>query len=465
MGTKGTPRSSIAIAVVFALSVFSLGLFVWVSFGGSVPLGARGYRVALQLGPEATNVFPNAQVRVAGVDVGSVKDVKSSEGRVDVTLELESRYAPLREGTRAILRSKTLLGEAYIELAPGPRGARAIVEGGRISPRDVEAAQSVDGALSVFDADGRRDFRRFLEGLAGATEGRGPDLNAALGNAPLATEDLRRLVTVLDRQRDAVAGLVRDAGTTLNTVAERGAAVQGLARAGGDVLRTTAEREASLTRTVRELPALMASLRRFSAGTTRLSNAAAPAVRTLRPVAPLIEPGLRAGRELAPELGGTLRALDGTIDASKAGVPALTDVLRRAAPVFQALDPAGRELVPVLRVLEAYRSDAVASMANTAAATQATVPRPDGRRKHYLRTLLQLNDELGFGTTSRPGTHRENAYLAPGGVGTMIDGKPFAAISCGGTTGELPCLQQEPYSLAGGPKGIVPRVPADTSRP
>lgn len=464
MGTKGTPKSSIAIAVIFALSVFGLGLFVWVSFGGSVPLGARGYRVAVQLGPEATNIFPNAQVRVAGVDIGNVSSVKSNQGRVDVIMEIDPKYAPLKEGTRAILRSKTLLGEGFIELAPGPKGGRSIPENGRLAQNDIEEAQTVDNALSVFDADGRRDFRRFLEGVAKATDKRSPDLNAALGNAPLATADLRKLVDVLDEQRPAIQGLISDTATTLDTVGARGAAVQELARAGSEVLDTTATRQQALTETVRSLPRLMQSLRTFSAATVRLSNTAAPAVRTLRPIAPLLGPGLKAARQLAPELSGTLTALNGTISASVKGLPATTSVVRRAAPVLQALDPAGRELVPILQTLEAYRTDAVASMSNTAAATQATVTRADGSKKHYLRTALLFNDELAFGTNTRSGTHRENAYLAPGGLAPLLDGKPVASTSCVGTD-STPCLQQKPFSIAGGPAGIVPRVPASTTKP
>ena len=475
MGTKGTPRSSVVIAVAFALSVFLLGLFVWKSFGGSLPLGARGYRVSVLLGPEATNVFPNAQARIAGVPVGRVNAVDSREGQVDVELEIDAKYAPLREGTRVVLRSKTLLGEAFIELAPGARTAKAIPENGRISTSDVLTAQTVDGALSVFDEDGRRDLRRFLQGIAKTTDGRAPDLNAALGNAPVATADLRRLVDVLDRQRPQIASLVRDTGTTLNTIADRGDSVQELARAGSEVLRTTSAREASLTETINALPPLMAGLRRFSNSTVRISRTAGPATRTLRPVAPLLEPGLRAGRLLAPDLASTLTSLDTTIDVSRTDVPALSQLLRDAAPAFRALDPAGRELVPVLRTLEAYRRDIVSSVSNTTAATNATVARPGGTPKHYLRTLLQLNNEILFGQTGRGTSHRENAYLPPLGLSPMLGGSTVRSISCQDVsktdtlpalgTGAPPCLQQEPYSLGGGPAGIVPRLPSDTSKP
>lgn len=98
-----------------------------------------------------------------------------------------------------------------------------------------------------------------------------------------------------------------------------------------------------------------------------------------------------------------------------------------------------------------------------------------GPGKHYLRTLLQINNEVTFGATKRSGTHRENAHLAPGGLSSMLRGEAFGATSCREAgaadqvpplgTGAPPCLQQEPYRLAGGKPGIVPRLDSDTSRP
>ena len=58
--------------VVFALSCFGLLLFLWLSFGGPVPLKPKGYRfqVAFQ---EAPTLGVEADVRTAGVSVGKVR--------------------------------------------------------------------------------------------------------------------------------------------------------------------------------------------------------------------------------------------------------------------------------------------------------------------------------------------------------------------------------------------------------
>ena len=100
----------IAAMVVFALSCFGLLLFLWLAFGGSVPLKPKGYRIHASFA-EATQLSTEADVRISGVPVGKVKTIEPDNhtGRSDVTIELQARYAPLPSDARAILRQKTLL--------------------------------------------------------------------------------------------------------------------------------------------------------------------------------------------------------------------------------------------------------------------------------------------------------------------------------------------------------------------
>ena len=110
--------------VAFALSCFGILLFLWLNFGGSVPLQPEGYRVTVAF-PEATQLAQEAEVRISGVPVGRVKKQEPNEqtGLTDTELEIDARYAPIPKDTRAILRQKTLLGETYVELSPGTPAA------------------------------------------------------------------------------------------------------------------------------------------------------------------------------------------------------------------------------------------------------------------------------------------------------------------------------------------------------
>src|ERR671920_2125665 len=104
--------------VLFAMSCFGLLLFLWLSFGGPSPLKPKGYRFEVAF-PEAAQLATEADVRVAGVNVGKVraKTIDAAHrNRTVATIEVDPDYAPVARDARAILRQKTLLGETYVEL-------------------------------------------------------------------------------------------------------------------------------------------------------------------------------------------------------------------------------------------------------------------------------------------------------------------------------------------------------------
>ena len=106
--------------MLFALSCLALVLFLWFSFGGTIPLKPEGYRVLVSF-PSADELGTQADVRIAGVNVGKVvsKSLDSQASRTIATLELESKFAPIHQDARAILRQKTIAGETYVEITPG----------------------------------------------------------------------------------------------------------------------------------------------------------------------------------------------------------------------------------------------------------------------------------------------------------------------------------------------------------
>ena len=76
--------------VLFALSCFGLLLFLWLSFGGPIPLKPKGYRFKVAF-PEAVQLGLEADVRVAGVPVGKVrqKDLDPHGNRAARRLDAE----------------------------------------------------------------------------------------------------------------------------------------------------------------------------------------------------------------------------------------------------------------------------------------------------------------------------------------------------------------------------------------
>ena len=166
METRPPTITRILVAIGFALSCFALALFLWITFGGPLPLKPEGYRFTVPF-DEATQLAVESDVRISGVPVGKVKAVELADsGLADATIELDSRYAPIPTDTRAMLRTKTLLGETFVELTPGDGQGPTLEEGGTLPEAQVADSVQLDEIWRTFDARTRDAFRVWMQGTA-----------------------------------------------------------------------------------------------------------------------------------------------------------------------------------------------------------------------------------------------------------------------------------------------------------
>src|SRR3954464_6984470 len=339
----------ILVMVGFALSCFGLLLFLWLAFGGPTPLKAQGYRFKVSFG-EATQLAHEADVRISGVPVGKVKDIEtnSTTGRSDATIELKPEYAPLPADAKAILRQKTLLGETYVELTPGSPNARKVPDNGRLATGQVADTVELDEILRAFDPKTRAAFQNWIQTQAQAINGRGQDLNDALGNLAPFAEDTTRVLQILNGQKAGVRALVRNTGEVFDALSERDGQLAQVITNSNRVFATTAARDAELQATFKALPTFekesSTTLRRLS----RFSANANPVVTDLRPAARELSPTLVQLSKLAPDLKALFRELDPLIDASKKGLPATREFLDDLHPLLAEFDGPLRQLNPVL---------------------------------------------------------------------------------------------------------------------
>src|SRR5437763_12817271 len=169
MHTGSPPVSRILTMVLFALSCVGLLLFLWLSFGGTIPLNSQSYRFKVAFN-NAFDLADYADVRVAGVDVGKVvgKSRSPSGNRTIATIQLDNQYAPIHKDALAILRTKTLLGENYVQLTPGHKGAPILHDGGTLSDSRVQNAVQFNEVFNTFDPKTRQAFRQWQQELATA---------------------------------------------------------------------------------------------------------------------------------------------------------------------------------------------------------------------------------------------------------------------------------------------------------
>jgi virulence factor Mce-like protein len=413
---KGAPSlAKIATMVLFALSCFGLLLFLWLSFGGTIPFKAQGYRVQISF-PYASQLAQEADVRIAGVSVGKVigKKLDPQGNRTIATIELDQKYAPLHKDARAILRTKTILGETYVELTPGTKAAGNVPDGGLLSRSQVQTAVQLDDIFGALDPQTRQAFRVWQQQLALAVAGNDQNLSNVLGNLPRFAADATDITRVLDVEHAATVRLLQQGATVFAAISQDPAALRNLITTAETTFATTASVNRSLAETFHVFPTFLNESRVTLARLKSFALDTDPVISELRPVAADLGPTLRSLQRFAPDLRHLFTQLGPLITVSKTGLPAVRDVLSGARPLLGQLGPFLEQLNPILTWLSLHQpliSDFISNGASgIAAKTTSFAGNGNG---HYLRQFQPKGVEtLSFWPTRDP-NNRGNDYPPP----------------------------------------------------
>ena len=417
---KQAPSAGQLVTVAgFALACFALLLFVWNAFGGPTPLAAEGYKLRMPL-TQINQLAEQSQVKISGLEVGRVSDIQlgqgNERGEANVTLEIDPEYAPLPVDTRAILRAKSLLGEAYVELAPGNRSSGMLEDGSALPPAQVANSVQLDEVLRTYDKETRDAFMQGAIDNAIASRGRGASLNQALGVLPGTLGELDDVLNILNQQEEDVTRLIRNTGVVFDALSRRQGQLSGLIRGTNTVFRTTAEREADLAALFRALPTFLIESRKTQTRLGRLSVVGTPIMKKMVPVARALGPTARASGRLAPVSERLYTNLEPVVRKAPAGFTSLRGFLDSEAPrILARLPDFLAEFNPIIQSADYYRRELAAFLGNAAAATNASATyatNPDGVR--YIRAGVTLGPETLAAYDQRLTTNRSNPYPAAG---------------------------------------------------
>jgi phospholipid/cholesterol/gamma-HCH transport system substrate-binding protein len=464
--------------VLFALSCFGLMLFLWLSFGGAIPLKPKGYRFEVAF-PEATQLAAEADVRVAGVAVGKVRSKRvdpKEPNRTIATIELERRYAPVASDARATLRFKTLLGETYVDLTTGSRDAPAVPEGGRLRNRQIQPAVELDEILDSLDPYTRQAFRTWQQNLAKGVRGRGQDLNDSLGNLPAFVREGGDLMEILDRERQALKLLVRNTGVVFGALTEREDQLRALVVNSDDVFSAIASERESFAQVWQIFPTFLDESRLTYDRMRQFSTDTRPLIRELTPAIDDLQPTLRAVGDFGPDLRRLFVNLDPLIDSSKRSLPALRQIFTELEPLLGSLGPFLQQVNPILEWVGVHQHTLTDMFANLGVATAARTASGDPRATgHYLRQFGPTGAETVAVHPRRLSSNRGNAYLNPlSVVGRELaqslilpnwDCKPSGGEKKAdtGTGGSAACRVQAPFTFKGGARAFPHVEAADYS--
>jgi phospholipid/cholesterol/gamma-HCH transport system substrate-binding protein len=255
---------------------------------------------------QAVQAGQGQTVRVAGVRIGTIGDVRLEDGAAVVTLEIDEEYEDLiRVDATALLRPKTALKDMFLEVDPG--SGEVLGEGGRIRLRNTLPDVNPDEIYSALDADTQAYLNLLVVGAGRGLRGRGDDLREVLRRLEPLHRSLAQVTRATARRRSALKRLVHNYGLLTAELGRRPGDLRRLVTASGGVFDALAGEDQNIAQATARLP-----------GALRSS-------------------------------ASTLRRVEGFAAELQPALAALRTPIRRLEETNQAIRPFLRETTPVLR--------------------------------------------------------------------------------------------------------------------
>jgi virulence factor Mce-like protein len=338
-----------------------LAVFLAYNANNGLPF-VPSYRISVQV-PDAATLVPGNDVRIGGVRVGLVESVEPVQNpetgkvKAKVDLKLDKSAEPIPVDSSVIVRSRSALGLKYLEIDKGhssngfPEGATMPLSAAH--PQPVE----IDQLLDTFNVPTRVAIRQNLVAFGDTLAGRGPQLNAALGELPSV---LRRLEPVarnlasprtgLDRFISALAASAAEVAPVAETQAQLFVSLDSTFGALASVARPFIQETISETPpTLDVLTRTSPRIRTFLAHSAAFFTDLKPGVDALRETSPELASALQTGARVLPgapalnrQLPPTARSLYSFSQNTgvNAGVSRLTQTFNILSPTLRFITPA-----------------------------------------------------------------------------------------------------------------------------
>jgi virulence factor Mce-like protein len=319
--------------------------------------GPQTYTVVLD---NAFGLTPGVDLRSSGVKVGKVSrlDVQRKTGRALATIEVDRPdFAGFRKDVFCEVRPQSLIGEYYLDCAPGRSSEPA--------PRTIPVQQTgasipPDLVLDILRRPARERFGLILSELGIGLTARGEDLNSTIRRGVPALRETDRVLRILAGNRRTLQRLTSDADRVLVDLARNRRDVARFVRTAGNTTAASADRRDALASTVRKLPAFLRQLRPTLADLGTAAARQTPALADLRRAAPDLTTLLT---RLGPFAESARPAVRGLGRASKTGSDAVrearstvgqlralgagsTEPMRNLRFVLEDIDDRGRAVEP-----------------------------------------------------------------------------------------------------------------------
>ena len=460
MRVRGPSNFVVGIAVILVAIVAT-----YLGFTKDIPFVNNPYEIKAAF-RDTSGINNGSPVRIAGVDIGKVKDVaptRPGARSATVTLAITGKGLPIYDDATAKIRPRIFLeGNFFVDLAPGTARAGEMGDGATIPAERTASAVQFDQVLAALKSDTRNDLRQIFTQVGKAQDAGGAKaFSASLRYQPNAYKFVAIVSeALLGRRPGDLGGLVRDGGAAARAI-NAPSRLRSLVVDFNTTAAAFASRERALTSAVGELPRTL----RAATPTLDALNGAFPDVRRFARGA---RPGVRS---LAPTVDATLplvKQLRGLVQERELGT--LASNLRSATPPLAQISDTARSVLGQLRALSSCTANVLVPFGDSKL-VDAAFPTHGPVYQDLAKFLPGLAGE----SRSADANGQYFKVLGAGGAETLNIGNGLFGSVAEPIVGnnpppirqrpplkpDVPCETQEPPDLRSIPKGPPPSV--DTS--
>jgi phospholipid/cholesterol/gamma-HCH transport system substrate-binding protein len=325
--------------------------------------GGTTYKLRFE---NAGQLVKDDDVQIGGRRIGSVRKIAlTSNNEAEITIKVSDGYAPLHQGTTAIIRATSLSGIAnrYIALTPGPNSGPKLPDGATLQADKTTSIVDLDQLFNTFDPKTRASLQQFIQGSATWYDDRGIEANAATKYFNPAISTSRALVNELISNQQTLDAFLRNASKAVGAIAQRRGDLANLvtnanttAAAIGDENESLNEALLLLPETLRKANTTFVNLRATLDDLDPLVAASKPATKDLA----------RFFRELRPLVTDAIPTIGDlrTVVNRKGSGNDLTDLMKQAPALERAAKPAFahsiealQKATPVIKFIRPYTPD------------------------------------------------------------------------------------------------------------
>jgi phospholipid/cholesterol/gamma-HCH transport system substrate-binding protein len=397
-----------AVVVAFVALCAAIFGFLWTGAGGRIPLiSQEGYRVSVLL-PDVDNLVFQSDVRIAGVRVGKIEELKVNGRTARVTMELDDDVAPLHDGATVTVSAKTLIEETFLTVVDG-KGAE--IPNGATLPKDAGTTSvQLNDVLTSLDRPTRTQLRSMVRSSGLVTDGTKEEVDALLTGLGALGRDGGGALEAAANQSQDLAELTRNLAAVMRALDQRQGQIVQLSEDSDAITASMAAEKDNIEELMRELPPFMESARDATEDLERLAEPLDGVAENLDDAAPDLSAALKELPGTTKELRLLVPDLQRVVDRAPATFSRTPEFVNSARPVVQSLSVVLQDLNPMLTYMKPYGHDMAGQFRNVSLAVGATDTKGHILRVRTVFTGHSLNSPV---KALLPGVHY-NPYPAPG---------------------------------------------------